>query len=125
MGWRILQITKPCKLSVKNRQLLYEPQEGDSIKLPLEDISVVILENRQILLSSSLLSELANMMWFYFLAMPVICRPERFFHIITIAAMPKFLGRKLKPVSHLKSECGKKWLKQKSIIRQQYCKHWI
>ena len=60
MGWRILQITKPCKLSVKNRQLLYESQEGDSLKLPLEDMSVVILENRQILLSSSLLSELAE-----------------------------------------------------------------
>lgn len=60
MGWRILQITKPCKLSVKNRQLLYEPQEGESLKLPLEDISVVILESRQILLTSSLFSELAE-----------------------------------------------------------------
>lgn len=60
MGWRIVQITKPCKLSVKNRQLMYEPFEDEALKLPLEDISVVILENKQILLSSSLLSELAQ-----------------------------------------------------------------
>lgn len=60
MGWRILQITKPCKLSVKNRQLVYEPFEGDLLKLPLEDISVLILENKQILFSNSLLSELAE-----------------------------------------------------------------
>ncbi len=60
MGWRILQITKPCKLFVQNRQLVYEPQEGDSLKLPLEDISVIILENKQVFFSNSLLSELAD-----------------------------------------------------------------
>ncbi len=58
MGWRILQITKPCKLSVKNRQLLYEPFENDALTIPLEDVSVIILENKQILLSNALLSEL-------------------------------------------------------------------
>lgn len=58
MGWRILQISKACKLSVKNRQLLYEPFEEDSLKIPLEDISVILLENKQILLSNSLLCEL-------------------------------------------------------------------
>jgi CRISPR-associated protein Cas1 len=60
MGWRIVQITKSCKLSVKNKQLLYEPFEGSSFSLPLEDISVLILENRQISLSNSLLSELSE-----------------------------------------------------------------
>lgn len=58
MGWRILQISKACKLSVKNRQLLYEPFEDAPLKIPLEDISVIILENKQILLSNSLLCEL-------------------------------------------------------------------
>lgn len=58
MGWRIVQITKPCKLSVKNSQFVYEPFEDDKITLPLEDISVIILDNKQILLSNSLLSEL-------------------------------------------------------------------
>ena len=58
MGWRILQISKSCKLSVKNRQLLYEPFENEPLKIPLEDISVILLENKQILLSNSLLYEL-------------------------------------------------------------------
>ena len=57
-----MQIAKPCKLSVKNRQLLYEPQEEgcDPLKLPLEDISVIILESKQIYFGNSLLSELAD-----------------------------------------------------------------
>lgn len=60
MGWRIVQITKPCRLSVKDRQLLYAPQEGDELKIPLEDISVLILENKQISLSNYLFSELSE-----------------------------------------------------------------
>ncbi len=60
MGWRILQITKPCKLSVKNRQLVYECLESDTLKLPLEDISVIILENKQICFNNTLFSELAE-----------------------------------------------------------------
>lgn len=60
MSWRIVQISSECKLSVKNRQLLYEPSDGEKVTLPLEDISVVILENRHILLTSTLLSELAE-----------------------------------------------------------------
>lgn len=60
MGWRIIQITKPCKLSIKDKQLLYLPQDGAEIRLPLEDISVLIFENKQISLSSYLLSELAE-----------------------------------------------------------------
>ncbi|MDR1694864.1 MAG: type II CRISPR-associated endonuclease Cas1 [Lactobacillaceae bacterium] len=60
MGWRIVQITKPCRLSVKNKQLSYEPVEGEGVTIPLEDISVLILENRQISLNNSLLSELSE-----------------------------------------------------------------
>lgn len=60
MGWRIVQITKPCKLSIKNKQLLYAPQEGDELKIPLEDISVLILENKQISFSNYLFSELTE-----------------------------------------------------------------
>lgn len=60
MGWRILHIGKPCKLSVKNSQLIYEAQENDTLSLPLEDISVIILENRQISLNNMLLSQIAD-----------------------------------------------------------------
>ena len=60
MSWRILQITKPCTLKIKNRQLLYVPHEGEEMSFPLEDISVLILENRQITMYNTLLAELAR-----------------------------------------------------------------
>jgi CRISPR-associated protein Cas1 len=60
MGWRILHITKPCRLSVKNSQLVYEAEDCEKLTLPLEDISVLILENKQILLNSFLLSALSD-----------------------------------------------------------------
>ncbi len=60
MSWRIVQITSACKLSVKSRQMVYEPMQGESVTLPLEDIAVVILENKQILITATLLSELAE-----------------------------------------------------------------
>ena len=60
MGWRIVQISTACKLSVKNKQLFYEPQEGDAVTLPLEDISVILLESKHILMTSTLLSEIAE-----------------------------------------------------------------
>ena len=47
-------------MSVKNRQLVYVPQEGDSLTIPLEDVSVLVLENKQISLHNSLISELAK-----------------------------------------------------------------
>mgnify|MGYP001040790913 CR=1 FL=1 len=60
MSWRILQITKPCTLKIKNKQLFYIPQEGEEISFPLEDLSVLILENRQITMYNTLLAELAR-----------------------------------------------------------------
>ncbi len=60
MSWRIILITKPCKLSVKDRQLHYQPIDDEAVKLPLEDISVVILETKQATLTSALISELAD-----------------------------------------------------------------
>lgn len=58
MSWRILQMTKPCRLSVKNSQLCYEALEDEVQKLniPLEDISVIVLEHKQILLNNALIS---------------------------------------------------------------------
>lgn len=62
MSWRVLFITKPCKLCVKNKQLSYESLENEeeNLTLPLEDISVIVLENKQIALNNSLISEFAE-----------------------------------------------------------------
>ena len=62
MSWRVLFVAKPCKLAVKNKQLFYEPfdENDEKITLPLEDISVIVLENKQISLNNALIAEFAE-----------------------------------------------------------------
>lgn len=59
MGWQILQITKPCKLSVKHKQLFYE-SDGTHTTIPIEDLSVVVLETGFVQLTAALLAEFAT-----------------------------------------------------------------
>ncbi|MDK9692778.1 MAG: type II CRISPR-associated endonuclease Cas1 [Sulfurimonas sp.] len=59
-AWRSVLVTKPCKLSVKSLQLIYEPHEEESIKVPLEDITVMVLETHQATLTTALLSQIAE-----------------------------------------------------------------
>lgn len=58
MGWRILQLTKPCKLSVKQKQLFYE-SEDTKTTIPIEDLSVVVLETGFVQLTGNVLSGFA------------------------------------------------------------------
>lgn len=60
MGWRSVIVSKPARLSVKNRQLLLEQDEGITATLPLEDLSVVVLDTPQTHVTGALLSELAT-----------------------------------------------------------------
>ena len=59
-AWRTILVTKPCRLSVKNLQLLYEPKDEESITVPLEDITVIVLESNQASLTTALLSQCAE-----------------------------------------------------------------
>lgn len=59
VAWRSLFISKPARLSVKNRQLLLKQEFGQSVNLPLEDIAVLVLETPQAIITSALLSEFA------------------------------------------------------------------
>lgn len=57
MGYKTILFSQPCQLSVKNCQLIYQADNlDDSISIPLEDISTIILEHLQIKLSNYLLS---------------------------------------------------------------------
>lgn len=57
MGYKTLLFSSPCKLRVKNFQLVYSSIEQDeTITVPLEDISTIILENMQIEITNYLLS---------------------------------------------------------------------
>lgn len=59
-GWRTVLVTKPCRLSLKSLQLVYEPYEEAAITVPLEDITVIVLETTQISLTAALLSKIAE-----------------------------------------------------------------
>ena len=60
MGWRTVVISNPCRLSLKNRSLFVEPYSGESASLPLSDISALILESREAILTAALLSAVAD-----------------------------------------------------------------
>lgn len=59
-AWRTILVTKPCRLSVKNLQFVYEPHDEESIKVPLEDITVIVLESNQATITTALLSQIAE-----------------------------------------------------------------
>ena len=59
-AWRTILVTKPCRLSMKNLQLVYEPKDDATITVPLEDITVIVLENNQATMTVALLSMCAE-----------------------------------------------------------------
>ncbi len=52
--------SKPCKLSLRLKQLVIERENEATITRPIEDLSAVILENQQISITLPLLNELAR-----------------------------------------------------------------
>ncbi len=60
MGWRVVCIANPARLSVKNASLVVKTGEEEPVCVPLEDISVLMVETRQASLSSHLLAELGG-----------------------------------------------------------------
>ena len=61
MGWRTVVISKPSKISLKNHNFLYSPHESENIRVPITDISVIVLETHQVTITSALLSKLAEL----------------------------------------------------------------
>ncbi|NOT14648.1 MAG: type II CRISPR-associated endonuclease Cas1 [Methylotenera sp.] len=59
MAWQNLLISRPARLSLKNRQLRCEQESGE-VNLALEDIASIVLESPQITLTSALLSACAD-----------------------------------------------------------------
>lgn len=59
MSWRSVLITQPGYLKLKDRALTVD-QAGEQIRVPLEDISVILLDNPQIMLTVPLLSACAE-----------------------------------------------------------------
>lgn len=59
-AWRTVLITKPCRLSMKNLQLVYEPKDELTVSVPIEDITVIVLETNQASMTVALLSMCAE-----------------------------------------------------------------
>ena len=58
MSWRNVVIGSPAKLSLRQNHLVIGQKE--EVEIPLEDISVIIVETEQALITSSLLDMLAE-----------------------------------------------------------------
>lgn len=57
---RTLFFSNPCYLSVKDRQLLVSRESGETLRIPIEDIGFMVLEDQHIKVSMPLLEELAD-----------------------------------------------------------------
>lgn len=58
MGYRVIFLTNPARLYVKNQQLVID--NGDVFKVPLEDIECIAIDSMQISMNSYLLSGLSE-----------------------------------------------------------------
>lgn len=59
MAWRVIGISNPARLSVKDHQLVIEQDTAAS--LPIEDIDSLILDSYGIVMTANLLTELASL----------------------------------------------------------------
>lgn len=57
MGWRVVSIENPAHLSLGRGSLVIKRDE--TVKLPIEDIDTVVIDNYAVTMSTNLLSELA------------------------------------------------------------------
>lgn len=61
MGYKTLLFSSPCKLNIKNYQLVFQADNSDEkLTIPMEDISTIILDSLQISVSNYFLSMCAN-----------------------------------------------------------------
>ena len=58
MGYRVIFLTKGCRLSVKDEQLLID--NGDVARIPLEDIGCIVADSAQVSLNNYLLMKFAE-----------------------------------------------------------------
>ena len=61
MGYKTLLFSSPCKLNIKNYQLVFQGDSSDEkLTIPIEDISTIILDSQQISVSNYFLSMCAD-----------------------------------------------------------------
>ncbi len=58
MSWRSVLISKPSRLSLRSDQLII--RQNEEVSVPLEDIAVIVIESREVTMTSPLLSACAR-----------------------------------------------------------------
>lgn len=61
MSYRVVVISSASKISLHRKNFLYSPLEGESISVPIEDISVIVLETHQVSITNALFSKIAEL----------------------------------------------------------------
>lgn len=59
MAWRSLVVTQPARMSLCQRALRLQQDDLD-VRIPLEDVAVVVIDQPQVLLTAALLSAMAD-----------------------------------------------------------------
>lgn len=61
MGWKVIHLTKPCKINIKSENLLFYFYEDDSeIKVTIKDIDFILFDNTQFSITGKVLELLAK-----------------------------------------------------------------
>lgn len=111
MGWRIVAIENPAKLSLKNNKLVIQQEE--TVTIPLEDIDSLVLDGQGILLSKNLLAELSQ-----FKINTIICDDKHLPSSTVLSYSQASRGTKIARTQLNLSEPTKKQLWRKIIMQK-------
>ncbi len=117
MSWRSLIISHPSKLSLKNNQLCIQQEEVWDV--PLEDISAIVIESPQVLITESLLSKFCENNTIVY-----ICNSKHIPNGYVLpyyqhSRQPKILKEQISLSEPFKKRCWQKIIKQK-VTNQAY-----
>ena len=61
MGWKVIHLSKPCKIKVKNENLvLFFYESEDEVKVTLKDIDFILFDNTQFSITGKSIELLAK-----------------------------------------------------------------
>lgn len=118
MSWRSIFISNPARLSLKNNHLVIKQKED--ILVPLEDISVIVVETDQATITSKLLDEIAAYRISLFICDPKHLPSGLFLPFQQHSRFLKILKMQLGLTMPFKKNCWKMVVEQK-IKNQAIC----
>lgn len=118
MSWRSVFISNPARLSLKSNHLVIRQEE--EILVPLEDISVIVIETDQATITSKLLNEIARHKISLFICDSKHLPSGLFLPFQQHSRFLKILKRQLEQTAPFKKNCWRMIVEQK-IKNQAIC----